>query len=109
MRRWIELEEELGYAPRTLNKQPGRVVDADPAPQPTYAHVQPSPPPPANRRGRASAWLLALLAVVGAIAGIALLILAPGVVAWAIGLLVIGIVIVGVLLSARSLVSRARH
>ena len=108
MRRWIELEEDLGYALRTLDEEPRSVVDADPEPQPTYA--QPSAPEPASRRVRASGWLrLALLVLVGVVAVWAVLILAPGIVARTVGLLVMGIVIVAALLLARSLVSRGRR
>ncbi len=132
MRRWAELEEELdeldaldaleGELERvrhTLYEDPARVVDADPAPSPTYA--QSSSPQPATQRGHARARvvlallaLLALIALVGGVVVWALRTSAYGALAWLVGLAVIGVLIgvliVGAIRASGSVVGhRRRH
>jgi hypothetical protein len=100
MRRLLDFEEELEQFRVDLQDAPQRVVDADPAPLPTYA--KPAPPHRAAQWPLGLAWLgLALLVLVGG--GVwALLSLQAGFWGWLMGLVVIGPLLVAAVLVVTS-------
>jgi hypothetical protein len=106
MRQWFDFDEEPGRIWVDLESAPERMVDADPAPSPTYAKPTPTdatPPSHATQLGRKVARVgLAILLLLVGVGAWVLLALPAGVLGCVLGLAVTGALIAGTLYALRS-------